>query len=326
MASAHTAGSAASFADLQSAIETFLTSHGWAAAAGPAAGGGFNAQRLWTKAALVVRVSVATDNTAIHFRGATGTGSGTSTGDAPDSVKMASATTAGPMVFPIDYEIFWNDTPEEVYVVISYNGNKYQHVHFGASDVPEIGGTGMHIGGTYTGTRGTTGADAQRLYLNAGSDSNGGADYQIVSFGGIQLGFWQHGPSPEAGASFIHCGLEGTSWKYQGQAVGRIQQALNAKDLMMNLPSLFNESEVLVNIYAILVRTDNVVTPVVNLRHARLVRMDNVDAEGIVTYGSEQWKCFPWFSRNLAQRNGVPWSTGAEHSGTFGFAYRYPGA
>jgi hypothetical protein len=325
MASDKTSGAAASFSDIQSAMETFLTGHGWAAAAGPAAGGGYNAQRLWTKGDLVVRVAVETDGEAIHFMGATGVGGGTSTGDAPRAVKIASPI-ASPIAFPVNYEIIWNDGPEEVYLTISYGGNKYQHANFGESDVPDIGGTGMWITGQWVGDMDHNQAFNCNMFLYATKDTGGGADYGVYGYAGMYFGLFQLIYQTSIGSSFVHCALEGAAqWRNtQSAAAGFLTSPFNNRDLMNALPSQFNEAEVLLPVYAILQRTDSVYTPVVVLKHARVMRIDNTDAEEIITYGSDQWKCYPWYARNLVQRDGVSWATGAQHSGTFGVAYRYP--
>lgn len=325
MAADKTSGSAASFADLQTAIENFLTTDcGWSAAAGPAAGGALAAQRLWTKGDLVVRVAVE-GSTAMYFIGATGTGGGTSTGDAPLPVKLGSP--AGALIsFPFDYEIVWNDTPEEVYITIAYSGNKFQHINFGQSDIPDIGGTGMWITGSYKGDQDLTNATyAGRMFMGPYKDGAGGASAPaITAYGGVSGGFFMHSNSPAYGSSYIHCGLEGVGWKQNNNStVGELTANMNSGDLLMALPSLFNESEVLLPIYAIIRRSDNVWTIAAVMRHARVMRIDNVDPEEVVPYGSDQWKCYPLYAKNASERNGVPWATGALHSGTFGVAIRY---
>lgn len=327
MAADYTSGSAASFADLQTAIEAFLTTTaGYTAAAGPAAGGGIDAQRLWTKGDLVIRVACQ-GTTALYFMGATGTGGGTSTGDAPTSVKLGSPA-GGLIAFPFTYEIFWNDTPEEFYVVISYGGNKYQHINWGESDVPDVGGTGMWITGSYKGNADLTNATyAPNMFMGPYKDNDGGGYAPaITAYGGPSGGFFLHSSSPAYGSSFFHCGLDGTSWRFNNNSTaGEITENKNSGDLLMAMPSLFNEAEVLLPIYAIVRHTDGVFTIGAVMRHARVMRIDNVTPGEIITYGSDQWKCFPLYAKNVAQRNGMPWATGAPHSGTFGVALRYPG-
>lgn len=44
-----------------------------------------------------------------------------------------------------------------------------------------------------------------------------------------------------------------------------------------------------------------------------------------MTYGTDRWKIYPFHRKNAAVRNGVSWSTGADHSGTFAYAIRYTG-
>ena len=57
-----------------------------------------------------------------------------------------------------------------------------------------------------------------------------------------------------------------------------------------------------------------------SLNNARLLRIDNHESKTLVTFGSDQWKVFPWLRRNTEERGAV---TSVNHSGTFGFAIRY---
>lgn len=320
MAADYTSGSASSFSDLQTALENFLVaSGGWTAAAGT----GVN--RIWTKGDLVVRSYYDAD--AFYCRGATGVAGTATTGDAPLAVKMGSPA-GGLIAFPVDYEIFWNDTPEEVYAVIAYGGNKYQHINFGESDIPGIGGTGQWITGTYKGDADLSSAFySPKVFMGGYKDDSGGGSVQVTAYAGASCGFFMHAASPAYGSSFIHTGLEGAdAWRDTGnEAVGTLTYARAVGDLLMALPSQFNEAEVLLPIYSILRRTDDVWTITSAMRHARVLRIDNVTPGDIITYGGDQWKVYPWFAKNSAERNGVAWATGAPHSGTFGVAIRYPG-
>ena len=93
--------------------------------------------------------------------------------------------------------------------------------------------------------------------------------------------------------------------------------------LLYALPSMFNESETMLPGYACMYRTDGTQTIVAVMRHMRFLRIDNVTPGDLITYGSEQWRAYPLYAKNIAARDGVGWSVGADHSGTFGVALRF---
>lgn len=324
MAADYTSGSAASLSDLRTAIENFLTTvGGWSAVAGT----GNN--RLLSKGDLFVRLGYNTNQLYI-FGGLGISGTALTTESARGS--NIGVATANPITFPVTYEIYWNDTPEEIYIVINYNGDKYQHLHWGESDIPDIGGSGLWFNGSYdtnttlTGTSGT--GDASKMYMVASRDSQGRGYVCVSNYSGMGGAYFMAGENNSWLGGGIHCGLEGSPvWRMsRDTSVGAIRQQYQSLSMMMALPSLFNEAEVLLPIYIPMRRTNSVDTIVGVLRHARMLRLDNTSPGDIITYGGDQWKCYPLYAKNTTDRNGINWTTGAQHSGTVGIALRYPGA
>lgn len=324
MAADYTSGSAASLSDLRTAIENFLTTvGGWSAVAGT----GNN--RLLSKGDLFVRLGYNTNQLYV-FGGLGISGTALTTESARGS--NIGIATANPITFPVTYEIYWNDTPEEIYIVINYNGDKYQHLHWGESDIPDIGGSGLWFNGSYdtstslTGT-GTGTGDASKMYMSA-SRNNGNGYVYPTNYSGMGGAYFMAGESNSWLGGAIHCGLEGAaSWRLNRDgSVGSLRGQYQSWPMMMALPSLFNEAEVLLPIFIPMRRTDSVDTIVGVLRHARMLRLDNTSPGDIITYGGDQWKCYPLYAKNTTDRNGVNWKTGAQHSGTVGIALRYPGA
>lgn len=306
MASAHASGSASSFADVLAALHSFLTANGWASAAATSVG------TVYSQDGVVMRLWATSD--AIHLIGAASASGGTTSDEAFESVKIASLN-PNPVVFPVSYEFSLNDEPHEVYIVVSYGGNKYQHLHFGKSDIPGIGGTGAWFGGSMRASN----ADP-RIYMDLNINSAN------TSISGQALGFFIDGHNA---ASFIHTGdLEGVGWSAMlglSYTPGSLMGQSHLAGLLMALPSRFNESEVLLPIYARMYRTDGTATIVASLRHARMMRIDNVTPGDIITYGTDQWKAIPLHAKSVVERNGITWNIGAEHSGTWGVAIRYYG-
>mgnify|MGYP001031523792 CR=1 FL=1 len=332
MAGSYTSGSASSFSDLLTAITNLLATKGYANAAGAAGTPLPSASRILSKGDIYIRLGY--DNTpALFIYGGTGISGANLVNPSTEYCKMASAA-AAPIVFPVTYEIFYNDDPEEVYVVISYNGDKYQHLHWGKSDVPDIGASGLWFAASYQGSQSMSGAaggtgDQSKMYMSAtrtgGTATNAGAGYVYPTpYAGISGGYFFIGDNWKCGS--IYVGLEGSpAWRTQqnSSVVGRIRWQLQNGPLMQALPSYFNESEVLLPIWITMERASALYTPVAVMRHARQMRIDNVSPGDIITYGTDQWKCFPLYAKNTVQRDGANWTTGAYHSGTVGVALQY---
>lgn len=310
MAFDYATGAATTFTDLLSAIRTFVLANGYASAA--ATGGGY----IFTKGDAVVRMwadeSVGAE--ALYLQGGTGSAGGALTGPAPNAVCMASAAPV-PVVFPVTYALHLCDDPDELYVVISYGGNKYQHLNFGISDIPGIGGTGLW----FTGAMREDNINS-RVYLSSNNN------YLQTHIDGLALGYFIDQSSGRP-SHFIHCGLEGADAWRAGAAGSLTAGYLFGQDHMAGvmgaLPSNFNESETLLPLYACLYRTDGTQTIVAVMRSARLLRIDNITPGDLLTYGSEQYRAYPLYAKNITERNGVGWATGADHTGTLGVAIRY---
>ena len=307
MADNYSSGSASSFADLLSALNTFVGANGWTTSAA-------NTGRFFSRGGCIAHVYANTDG--LYITGATGTSSGDPTGAADHYARIGSVAPTT-ISFPVSYEFYINDTPDEVYVAVSYGGDKNQYLHFGKSDIPGIGGTGMWFSASMRDD-----SSSSTVYMNA-TETN--CDTYIT---GNSLGYFMDQISGGP-ASYIHCALEGTGWKPMCAGFNTPGALIGSGDVMAGiiraLPSQYNESEVLLPIYATLIRTDGTCTIVATLRHARLMRIDNVSPGDVITYGADQWKCYPFYAKNSAQRDGVNWDIGAEHSGTFGIALRYYG-
>lgn len=336
MASDSTSGSASSFADVQTAIINFLTTHGWTDQSANAAG-----TRILSKGALYLWIG----NGATYLVTYPGTGRDSGTGALTgrpsntvgsgnwDGAKMESPL-AAPITFPISYEIIWHDDPEEVYVIINYGGDKYQHLNWGKSDIAGIGGTGMWMTGTY---RADVDADgnstyASKMFINAYNESNNGRGYIfITAYSGMAGGYFYEGDGYNYQASYLNHGLDAiasqNNWGLaNSDTPGNLKQGPwhGSALLMLALPSSYNEAEVLIQAKTTIRRGSGLVTPGVIMRHARRLRIDNVQPGEIITYGGDQWKCYPLHAKNTAQRDGVGWLTGALHSGTLGVAIRLP--
>jgi hypothetical protein len=220
--------------------------------------------------------------------------------------------------YPVDYEIHNFTDTDEVYFIVSYNSGFYQHLNFGKSDVPGIGGTGAWLTGSYG------------SFLTSINSGHGIAIYTISSqiganSSGLEGGLF-FGSSVSYPSHHIHTGLDTTDWKRSKSGVGNILGPSWAAGLLVSLPNLSNQANVLVPIKAIQVRNAGGRTIVANLKNSRYLRIDYINPGDIITFGAEEWQVYPVFRKDAAVRNGVSANAGAaSHSGTFGYAIKYTG-
>ena len=148
---------------------------------------------------------------------------------------------------------------------------------------------------------------------------------------GYTLGLFVGGPEDGGAynASFVRTGLDATPWRTGHGGISALTGFRSAGkavgSLLQQLPNLYNSANVLLPIKPVALRSSGGVTIIANPKNARYLRIDNVVPGEIITFGAEQWKCYPFYRKDSNARNGVPWATGATHSGTFGYAIRYTG-
>ena len=305
---AYQTGSAATFAALKSSIETFLASNGWTVS-----------DDVLSKGTLFYQLTAGTYD--LVLRAGTGQAGSALTGLCGSAVKQKDFSLA-PVTWPLTYELHALTDPDEVYVVVNYNVDKWQHLHFGISNMPEIGGTGAWFGASFRSTvnRLSTGC---KVFLK---NSSSGSGVGVQAFDGFGLGYFFADTAGSLQSSYLHCGLEGTGWKTTyGPAAGNLIGPDYTAALLYALPSQFNQATTLLPIHVLVARTSQGQTIAASLVHARYCRLDNVVAGEIIPYGSDLWKLYPMHSRNEQQRDGVSWNTGAQHTGTFGIAIRWTG-
>ena len=314
---AYITGSAASFADLKTAIENACTANGWTLSSGILSKNGCFFQLVADTLDGYAQLKI--------FGGTSQTGT-TLNGQPPSNYGAKICSNNGNVIsFPINYEIHLFTNPDEVYCIINYNSDFYQQLSFGKSDVPGIGGTGAWFTGAkrsdQTLTDGTSGI---KVFMSASWPENVGIgpydSYGCGLFFDNPTGGWYF-------PSFVHTGLDATPWR-SGQSgsaalTGYRGGGSQVGSLLQQLPNLYNNANVLLPIKPVALRSSGGVTIIANPKNARYLRIDNVVPGEIITFGAEQWKCYPFYRKDSTVRNGV--STGATHSGTFGYAIRYTG-
>lgn len=298
-------GNFSDFDSLRGSVSAALQLEGWS----------YNGDGVFTKGSMFFKLTATA--TQLLFQAGTGSASGPLPGAAPNGVKIMSYT-GNPMVFPAQYDLHINSNPDEVFLVVNYNADRYQQLSWGASNVQQIGGTGMWFSGSFH----EAAAQAQTGLVYTSADANS------IGFGwsGQGCGLFAEVQTSPNGCSFIHTGLDSVGWKRVGQAEGTLLASPDpVAALLQALPSMYNQNTVLLPLAVVQRRLLQGQTVVVDMANARLCRNDNHLSGEIVEYGPDRWKMYPFHRKNADQRNGVPWTTGANHSGTFAYAIRYTG-
>jgi hypothetical protein len=241
------------------------------------------------------------------------------------------------IVFPVFYDIIAH--PDEVYIFMNHGEqgippghtvlDEFQYLAFGTGNVPGLPGSGAWISGTFSGaTPGYSYTDSFSNSFAMQDNQNRWGDHSSTSAGQ---------PMRSAGAifastklrsqdsnSFVHHGFTDfavSTWNLGRDVSDGEFGQMPLLPLLFTQPSGWNDGAALLPIRAYIPRPQGFMTLVADLRHARNVRIDNLDPKEIYTLGTERWMVFPWAQKNLVARNG---GNGINHSGTFGVAVRLP--
>jgi hypothetical protein len=273
---AYSTGSAGTPADLQQALKTAADAAGWTVADN-----------------LIYRdgcyFAVTQSAVGLTITGGTGASGGNLTGGAPDTMYLGY-----PSADPIAYPCVWHAFAfaGEVYFVVHYNVEYFQHLAFGKSTVAGLPGTGAWFSATYR---------TSSNHIDCRLDGSVGSAYGTAAaiFWAIS---WTNG--------YVHHGLDGGGWSVAANG------ALGIYSLNAVLPNAWNSESALLPLRAWQARPSSMYSLVADLEHARALRVNNYTPGQILTLGNDEWKVFPWY------RKYVSGSISGQQSGTFGWAVR----
>lgn len=312
---AYITGSASNISDLMSALNSALTSNGWAYGSGN-----------FTKGTMSFAIASVSNHLTIR----------SNVGGGPDTIKGCDGTMslgaigASALQYPMNYYIHIHTSPDEVYLFVNESSDRWSWLAFGQSDVAGISGPGDWYAANITGsnnsfTTASIGIDFSTQYYQRNwglftECRHGNADNSVQPYN-----------------STVYHGLDGFKWSqmgedYDNQTISSpvfwswspvIAAALQPiTPLLKAQPNTWNSQAVLVRVQAYIKRASNKFSLVLDLGHSRYLRNDNYNDGDIITIGSDQWKVYPFLKKNITNRNGVQNST---HSGTFALAVRYDG-
>lgn len=310
----YTTGTANDAAALRLAIINACVASGWTLAGG-----------VLLKAPLAMKIDVramagAGGATGLRFLGGTGESGGALLGAAPYASDLGT-TSSMALSWPLTYHVFTFAGPDEVFVVVNHDVDRYGWAAWGRSATP-LPGTGMWFGAPIRSGNRTTLPSALAFNLVRDGGVNDVDD-------GIPALFWRSRDwaligDGQAEMSMLH-DLDGIGWTTGSTAKQAPSAIYAALPMIAMLPNTWNSETVLLPIHALAPRPANRMSLVATVANARYLRIDNHAPGDILTLGAEQWKVFPWVRKNSARRNGGPISAGTFDSGTFGWAIRYEG-
>ncbi|WP_314338845.1 hypothetical protein [Acinetobacter guillouiae] len=310
-------GQASSYTELLNVLVSSCVAQGWTFADG-----------ILSKETLFVKPSVGTTETAalgsgLIIRG--GTGQSGSSLINPSSIQLRigkpypkDAIFKNPK-FPLNYKIFVFPDPNEVFLIVRYDIDRFLYLAFGKS---RTNGMGLWMSSSISQgmtTLETTNDLASAIYINElGSIS---ARFQPNSFSHDITGFFFQ--------EYLYNKSEFSTEVIYSQTEGWIdsqKNSLNAvrttSPLFARLPSAWSSQSPLLPVQVILSRPSSKNMVVAEIEHARYIRIDYYEPEQIITLGNDRWMVFPFFKKDMTVRNGY---SGGDHSGTLGWAIRYDG-
>lgn len=221
------------------------------------------------------------------------------------------STKSMPNIFPVIYHFFLFE--KEVYAFLKFDNNKFYYLAFGQSDlVSSSTANGLWISATScVNPRGSRETDD--IVIGTTSGGQGGT-YNATAV----APFWNRSNFDLKWSNSVIChGIDNVLW-----SSGKSRAYSMFEPLINRMPTAnFSDSPLLpYNIF--LERSQNKRSLIAQFYNARFVRIDNYEPEQIITLGHEKWMVFPFFQKNIQQRDGGGTGT---HTGTLGWAIRYDG-
>lgn len=223
--------------------------------------------------------------------------------------------------WPATYHVHVNASPDEVVVLVNYNGDHWAWAAFGSSPAPGNAGSGNWQAATLSHTT----EQKSDYYMLVAPE----AVSSIHDSAWCPMPFWLEygGPKP-SGA--VHGAIDdatgAASWSNGDTAFSyTAQRTINAANAIEPLlsfsPNTWNQESVLLPLQVIQARPDAKVSLINQLVHMRVCRNDYIMPGQVITLGSDRWKVYPAYRRSTQNRDGL----NGVHSGTLAIAVRYDG-
>jgi hypothetical protein len=304
-------GDAANMAAVKTALVNACTGDGWTDNTDA------EGKTVLSKSGCYVRIESGIDeasNPCLELLGRTSLDGG----DAPNVVSMRTMGIVG-ISFPLTYHVFtFSDI--EVFMVINYGSSFYQWCAFGQSNMSGLPGSGNWVGASIgSNIPNNNGA----IYITP--TTGGGGTYSSHDFTSAAL-FWGTNFKSSYGETrncWLHNAIEASyPWSFAlGSNFGSTMVGPTYMTELLNTqPNTMTGESTFLPIRAYKLRESSKCSQLVEVTNARHVRCDNLLNRQIITLGSDQWMVFPWYRRNVSERDG---GLAITHTGTFGWAIKY---
>jgi hypothetical protein len=181
--------------------------------------------------------------------------------------------------------------------------------------VPGLPGTGNWYTASYTGQRPNS-----LVWANTWPYQGIAIDYN----GTNGTGFFWCSTYASAGNGYVHHGLDGGAWTASSGGTSSPLPQLGATpfayaSLLARQPNQWNGQTLLLPVQLCIDRGSSKNSLIAQLQHVRYVNIANLEPGEIITLGTDQWRCWPFY------RKGTGLHPGASDSGYLGIAVRYDG-
>lgn len=240
-------------------------------------------------------------------------------GDTPEVVCFGdiverNSETVWPVSFPVTYHAFV--FIDEVFFIINY-GDVYQWCAFGQSNQSGLPGTGNWVCATI-GANKNIECD-ENGFIAIDSESGASSYHDAIISAAF---FWTTSYTEEVSRSgWIHTNFENSyPWTLEnGTNAGEPMGIQYLTELVDTQPNAMNSESVLMPIRVYKKRPDSKVSQILEVKNARYIRIDNYAPEEVITLGTDEWMTFPFYAKNIDERNG---GDKLRHTGTFGWAIK----
>lgn len=311
---AYYGGIATDYNDLLNAIVNACVDQGWAWS-----------DNILNKDTAFVRVTynstgVHVNGRGIQFQGGMGRSSGNLENPSTAVMRIGSFNLSASIFdpsFPLQYHIFIFENPNEVYIVIKYDIDRFQFACFGLST---IAGNGLWLSATLGLRQGNSNFG---IYISENTGGNTISTGYVSSSGP----FWQNYTSNFSDAyalmtQTINTTIDSLGWSHLASLQGNTPANISLFPLFGRLPSNWSAETILLPIQPLIQRESFKSSILADLRNARYLRIDHLEPEQILEIGGDKWMVFPFHRKNISQRNG---GSNIDHTGTFAWAIRYDG-
>ena len=205
-----------------------------------------------------------------------------------------------PTYWPLTYHLFANTNPDIIVCSLVYNINYSQFLMFG--NIKKVHDSAFVGGGFYAGSYTKFHNRSGLAYLQD----------NLISFQNYTA------CGPFIGSTNLHAELDGLIWNSTCH-LGNTNICNLARS-----PNTYNSQTHLVPVSIYINYASTYQGYIGQVEHVRYLRNDNYEVGDIITIGTDKWKVFPVWKKDITARAGYPFTNVAQ-TGTLAYAVRYDG-